>query len=185
MNSLLESSTRRLFEIREILHWRVGLLQHKLCEVLVRNQVAAPNPGLLAAMLKAQRLSGVMRWKVTFTESGFKGETNLAGWNGIWLETSAVKSVREFIDVCANQIGNPKLIGSSLVEFVETLLAGDEKLGSTCIAWSGWQDLIKSDSQAALEITEAMEVACQEGSNVVLVCDSVGSFPGISELSQG
>lgn len=185
MNSLLESSTRRLFEIREILHWRVGLLQHKLCEVLVRNQVAAPNPGLLAAMLKAQRLSGVMRWKVTFTESGFKGETNLAGWNGIWLETSAVKSVPEFIDVCANQIGNPKLIGSSLVEFVETLLAGDEKLGSTCIAWSGWHDLIESDSQAALEITEAMEVACQEGSNVVLVCDSVGSFPEISELSQG
>jgi len=50
--------------------------------------VAAPNPGLLAAMLKAQRLNGVLRWKVTFTESGFKGETNLAAWNGIWIETS-------------------------------------------------------------------------------------------------
>ncbi len=147
--------------------------------------MAAPNPGLLAAMLKAQRLSGVMRWKVTFTELGFKGEANLAGWNGVWLETSAVKSVQEFIDVSANQIANPKLVGSSLADFIEILMLRDEKLGSICIAWSGWQDLIKSDPQGALEITEAMELACQEGSRVVLVCDSVGSFPGISELSQG
>jgi hypothetical protein len=136
-------------------------------------------------MLKAQRLSGVMRWKVTFTESGFKGETNLAGWNGVWLETSAVKSVQEFIDVCANQMGHPKLVGSSLTKFVDLLIASDENLENTCIAWSGWQDLIKSDPQGALEITEAIEVACQEDSHVVLVCDSVGLFPGISELSQG
>lgn len=147
--------------------------------------MATPNPGLLAAMLKAQRLSGVMRWKVTFTESGFKGETNLAGWNGVWLETSAVKSVQEFVDVCANQLGHPKLVGASLAEFIDFLIASDENFENTCIAWSGWQDLIKSDPQGALEITEAFEVACQEDSHVVLVCDSVGSFPGISELSQG
>jgi hypothetical protein len=174
-----------LFEIREIQHGRVGLLQHKLCEVLVRNQVAAPNPGLLAAMLKAQRLNGVMRWKVTFTESGFKGETNLAAWNGIWLETSAVKSVQEFVDVTANQTSNASLVGSTLAELVETLFSNDEKLGNACIAWSGWQDLLKSDPEGALEIAESLELACQANSAVVLVCDSVGSFPGISELSQG
>ena len=147
--------------------------------------MAAPNPGLLAAMLKAQRLSGVMRWKVTFTESGFNGETNLAGWKGVWLDTSAVKSVQDFIDVVANQISRPKLIGATLAELVEVLISGDEKLGDTCIAWTGWQDLMKSDSQGALEIAEALELACQVGSTVVLVCDSVGSFSGISELSQG
>ena len=147
--------------------------------------MAAPNPGLLAAMLKAQRLDGVMRWKVTFTESGFIGETNLAGWNGVWLETSAVRSVQEFIDLVANQIANPKLIGSSLAELIESLISSDEILGRTCIAWSGWQDLIKSDPQGALEIAESLEQSCQERSAVVLVCDSVGSFPGISELSQG
>jgi hypothetical protein len=174
-----------LFEIREIHYGRVGLLQHRLCEVLVRNQVAAPNPGLLAAMLKAQRLNGVMRWKVTFTESGFKGETNLAGWNGVWLETSAVKSVQDFVDVTANQTSNAILVGSTLAELVETLISKDEKLGNTCIAWSGWQDLLKTDPEGALEIAEALELACQTNSAVVLVCDSVGSFPGISELSQG
>jgi hypothetical protein len=174
-----------LFEIREILFWSVGLLQHKLCVVLVRNQVAAPNPGLLAAMLKEQRLNGVMRWKVTFTESGFKGETNLAAWNGIWLETSAVKSVQEFVDVTANQTFNASLVGSTLAELVDTLISNGEKLGNTCIAWSGWQDLMKSDPQGALEIAESLELACHASSAVVLVCDSVGSFPGISELSQG
>ena len=83
--------------------------------------MAAPNPGLLAAMLKAQRLNGVLRWKVTFTESGFKGETNLAAWNGIWIETSAVKSTQDFVDVVANQTSNPKLIGSSLAQLIEYL----------------------------------------------------------------
>lgn len=147
--------------------------------------MAAPNPGLLAAMLKAQRLSGVMRWKVTFTESGFKGETNLAGWNGVWLETSSVKSVQEFVDVSANQISIPLLVGSSLAELIQALVSSNEKQVDTCIAWSGWQDLVKADPQGALEITEAMELACQKGSTVILVCDSVGSFSGISELSQG
>lgn len=147
--------------------------------------MAAPNPGLLAAMLKAQRLSGVMRWKVTFTESGFRGETNLAGWNGVWLETSSVKSVQEFVDVSANQISIPLLVGSSLAELIQALVSSNEKQVDTCIAWSGWQDLVKADPQGALEITEAMELACQKGSTVILVCDSVGSFSGISELSQG
>jgi hypothetical protein len=147
--------------------------------------VAAPNPGLLAAMLKAQRLIGVMRWKVNFTESGFKGEANLAAWNGLWLETSGVKSIQDFVDVAATQTSNPQLVGRPLTDLIDTLIPSDSAHGSTCIAWSGWQDLIKSQSQAALDIAEAFDLVCQERSAVVLVCDSVGSFPGISELSQG
>lgn len=136
-------------------------------------------------MLKAQRLNGVLRWKVTFTESGFKGETNLAAWSGIWIETSAVKSTQDFVDVVANQTSNPTLVGSSLAQLIETIISGVEPAGNTCIGWSGWQDLLKTDPQAALGIAEALDLACQERSAVVIVCDSVGSFPGISELSQG
>lgn len=147
--------------------------------------MAAPNPGLLAAMLKAQRLIGVMRWKVNFTESGFKGEANLAAWNGLWLETSGVKSIQDFVDVAATQTSNPQLVAGPLADLIDTLIPSDSAVGSTCIAWSGWQDLIKSQSQAALDIAEAFDLVCQERSAVVLVCDSVGSFPGISELSQG
>jgi hypothetical protein len=147
--------------------------------------VAAPNPGLLAAMLKANRLNGVLRWKVNFTESGFKGETNLAGWNGLWLETSSVKSIQDFVDVAANQTSNPNLIGSTLPELIESLISNSQASEDVCIAWSGWQDLIKSNPQAALEIAEAFESSCQDLSAVVLVCDSAGSFAGISELSAG
>ena len=147
--------------------------------------MAAPNPGLLAAMLKANRLSGVMRWKVNFTESGFTGETNLAGWNGVWLATSDVKSVQDFVDLTANQTSNPQLVGHTLAEMIEVIFSADNAAENICVAWSGWQDLIKSAPQEALEIAEALDLGCQERSAVVLVCDSVGSFPGISELSQG
>ena len=147
--------------------------------------MAAPNPGLLAAMLKADRLSGVMRWKVNFTESGFKGEANLAAWNGLWLDTSGVKSIQDFVDVAANQTSNPQLVGHTLAELIEKMFSTDTSDDSICVAWSGWQDLMKSAPAEALEIAEAFELGCQERLAVVLVCDSVGSFPGISELSQG
>jgi len=147
--------------------------------------VAAPNPGLLAAMLKADRLSGVMRWKVNFTESGFKGEANLAAWNGLWLDTSGVKSTQDFVDVAANQTSNPQLVGHTLAELIEKMFSSDTSDDSMCVAWSGWQDLMKSAPAEALEIAEAFELGCQERLAVILVCDSVGSFPGISELSQG
>ena len=78
--------------------------------------MAAPNPGLLAAMLKAHRLLGVLRWKVNFTESGFSGETNLAGWNGIWLDTSAAKSIQDFVDVVATESNKLNLVYLSLAQ---------------------------------------------------------------------
>lgn len=147
--------------------------------------MAAPNPGLLAAMLKAQRLNGVVRWKVNFTESGFIGEANLAAWKGLWLETSEVKSIQDFVDIAANQTSNAHLIGATLAELVETVFSDQDQTVSTCIAWSGWQDLIKTSPESALEIAQAFDLVCQDRSAVVLVCGSGGAFPGISELSQG
>lgn len=147
--------------------------------------MAAPNPGLLAAMLKAQRLQGVLRWKVNFTESGFTGETNLAGWNGLWLDTSAAKSIQDFVDVAATESNNLSLVGGTLPELVDSIIPSGNDHGSVCIGWTGWQDLMKASPEAALEIAELLDAVCQERSAVVVVSDSVGSFPGISELSQG
>ena len=147
--------------------------------------MAAPNPGLLAAMLKAQRLNGVVRWKVNFTESGFMSEANLATWQGLWLETSGVTLTQDFVDVAANQTSKPHLVGASLAELLDAVFSNEDPAVSTCIAWSGWQDLIKTSPQSALEIASAMDLVCQDRSAVVLVCDSVGAFSGISELSQG
>lgn len=147
--------------------------------------MAAPNPGLLAAMLKAQRLQGVLRWKVNFTESGFIGETNLAGWTGLWLDTSAAKSVQDFIDFVATESKNLTLVGGTLSDLVDAIFPLGDDHGSICIGWTGWQDLMKASPEGALEIAELLDSVCQERSAVVVVSDSVGSFPGISELSQG
>lgn len=136
-------------------------------------------------MLKTQRLNGVVRWKVNFTESGFLGEANLAAWNGIWLETSAVRSIQDFVDIAANQTSNSHLVGGTLAELIENLFPNETVDNKICIAWSGWQDLVKSSPDSALEIAEALDHICQERLAVVLACDSSGTFPGISELSQG
>lgn len=136
-------------------------------------------------MLKAQRLQGVLRWKINFTESGFLGEANLAGWHGIWLDTTSVKSIQDFVDVAAARSKNKDLLGASLPALADFLFSSNSELGKICIAWSGWQELIKSAPEAAQEIADVLDSVCQEHSGVVLVCDSVGTFVGISELSQG
>ena len=146
--------------------------------------MAAPIPGLLAAMLKAQRLSGVLRWKVNFTEQVISGEAELAGWNYIWLDTRAVTTDRELVDLAANQISSPELLDSAISDLVSALVPnGSEQ--KTLIVWSNWQELVKADLTTAQNFAEQLDEACREKSAVVVVCDSVGQFPGIAELTQG
>ena len=146
--------------------------------------MAAPIPGLLAAMLKAQRLSGVLRWKVNFSEQVISGEAELAGWNYIWLDTRAVTTDRELVDLAANQISSPELLDSAISDLVSALVPnGSEQ--KTLIVWSNWQELVKADLTTAQNFAEQLDEACREKSAVVVVCDSVGQFPGIAELTQG
>lgn len=146
--------------------------------------MAAPIPGLLAAMLKAQRLSGVLRWKVNFSEQVISGEAELAGWNYIWLDTRAVTTDRELVDLAANQISSPELLDSAISDLVSALVPnGSEQ--KTLIVWSNWQELVKADLTTAQNFAEQLDEACREKSAVVIVCDSVGQFPGIAELTQG
>jgi hypothetical protein len=55
----------------------------------------------------------------------------------------------------------------------------------TCIAWTNWLDLVKADLATAQNLAEQLDEACRDKSVVVIVCDSVGQFPGIAELTQG
>lgn len=150
-----------------------------------RIRVVAPSPGLLAAMLKAQRLTGVLRWKVNFTETLVAAEAGLAGWDFIWLDSSGAQSEQNFIDLAAQQILRPDLVGCGLEVIAQELVGLDGATSSYCIAWTGWQELVKSDSSAAQRIAEVLEEVGSEKANVVVVCDSSGNFPGISELTQG
>ena len=49
------------------------------------------------------------------------GEVNLAAWNGLWLDTSGVKSTQDFVDIAANQTSNPQLVGHTLAELIEKM----------------------------------------------------------------
>lgn len=155
------------------------------CTFTDRNLVVAPSPGLLAAMLKAQRLAGVMRWKVNFTSPVISAEANLAGWDFLWLDSSSAVTEREFIDLSAQQISRPDLVGCSLPDIVHELLEYGDLEREICIAWTGWQDLVKAEPLVAKNIAQEIEEAGSARTNVVLVCDSSGNFPGISELTQG
>lgn len=150
-----------------------------------RIRVVAPSPGLLAAMLKAQRLSGVLRWKVNFTEAVISAEAGLAGWDFIWIDSSGAVSERDFIDLVAQQILRPDLVGCGLSEIAVELVGHNGMAANVCIAWTGWQELVKSDLSVAQLIAEQLDVAGSDPGNVVLVCDSSGNFPGLSELTQG
>jgi hypothetical protein len=150
-----------------------------------RKRVVAPNPGLLAAMLKAQRLTGVLRWKVNFTEAVIAAEAGLAGWDFIWVDSSGAVSEQDFIDLVAQQLLRPDLVGCDISAIVEELLRRPAATTNLCIAWTGWQELVKADSSAAQRIADQLDEAGSEQANVVLVCDSTGNFLGISELTQG
>jgi hypothetical protein len=150
-----------------------------------RIRVVAPSPGLLAAMLKAQRLSGVLRWKVNFTEAVIATEAGLAGWDFIWIDSSGAVSERDFIDLVAQQLLRPDLVGCGISEIAFELVGRNGTAANVCIAWTGWQELVKSDLSAAQRIADQLDEAGSEPANVVLVCDSSGNFPGLSELTQG
>ena len=147
--------------------------------------VVAPNTGLLAAMLKAQRLAGVLRWKVNFTESVIAAEAGLAGWDFIWIDSSGAVSEQDFIDLVAQQLLRPDLVGCDISVIAQELLRRPAATTNFCIAWTGWQELVKADSSAAQRIADQLDEAGSEQANVILVCDSSGNFPGISELTQG
>ena len=150
-----------------------------------RKRVVAPNPGLLAAMLKAQRLTGVLRWKVNFTEAVIAAEAGLAGWDFIRLDSSGAVCEQDFIDLVAQQLLRPDLVGCDISAIAQELLRRPAATANFCIAWTGWQELVKADSSAAQRIADELDEAGSEQFNVVLVCDSTGNFPGISELTQG
>jgi hypothetical protein len=79
----------------------------------------------------------------------------------------------------------PELVGCDLAAIAQELVGLTGVPENYCIAWTGWQELVKSDLIAAQRIADQLDDAGNEKTNVVLVCDSSGNFPGLSELTQG
>lgn len=141
--------------------------------------MASPNPGLLSALLKSGRLTGVLRWKVDLAEDQIKIEANLSGRSGFLLNTSGAKSLSDFFAMAAKQLNLPS---SDLTNFETNLVTLINSGSEIFIAWSGWQDLVgqsKADGQSIIDIFESFT---EKNSTLVLVIDRSGKFDGLSEL---
>lgn len=141
--------------------------------------MASPNPGLLSALLKSGRLTGVLRWKVDLTKAQVEVEANLSGRTGYLLDTTGAKSLSDFFALAQNQLN---LAETDLTNFENNLAGLTSMKSEIFIVWTGWQDLVsqnKSDGQALVDVFESFT---ETNSTLVLVVDRAGKFDGISEL---
>jgi len=141
--------------------------------------MASPNPGLLAALLKSGRLSGVLRWKVTVTAEIVATEAGLSKFSGYFLDTTGAKSFADFFSLASNQLGLPNLDLSNFESSLKNLVVNES---GGFIAWSGWQDLVKENDADALVIAGIFELVTSTWPGVVLAVDPVGKFTDLAEL---
>lgn len=147
--------------------------------------MASPNPGLLAALLKTGRLTGVVRWKVNLSQEALKVEAEIANYSYFFLVTNGIEDLTETISSLGNQLGLVELtrenLVSKLLEFGTTANNSNQK--SILVAWSGWQDLVRNDLAGATLVIDALEQAAENWPGAVLVIDSQGNFPDLAVLT--
>ena len=99
--------------------------------------MASPNPGLLAALLKTGRLTGVLRWKVNLTNENLKIEANIAKWIGYFLNLSDTKSLEDCFALISTEFDLPKLNLANFVQLISEKFqqqknTGDQKILLAC-----------------------------------------------------
>ncbi len=145
--------------------------------------VVSPNPGLLSALLRTGKLSGLLRWKVTLSEDQIVSETNSAGWRGVWVDTTGARTQAQFIELVVKALSLNKYANDSLMEFEVAFRDYLTESPSTAIFWVGWQDLIKHNKSDTQVLARVIEDVIETTSSLVLVVGTAGSFPEIGELS--
>ena len=138
-----------------------------------------PNPGLLAALLKTGRLTGVLRWKVELTAEQVAVEQAASGFTAFQLDTTGVKSLTEFFAVCSKQFNGAATDFSSFESLLKNLNNG----ASIFVIWSGWEDFAKENYDDALAIVNIFEEVAQTWPGTVLVVGKNGKFKDLAELA--
>lgn len=147
--------------------------------------MASPNPGLLAALLKTGRLTGVLRWKVNLTNEHLKIEANIAKWIGYFLNLSDSKSLEDCFALISTEFDLPKLNLANFVQLISEKFqqqknTGDQKI---LLAISGWQELVKNSSTDAQSFVSLLEEIAENLPGLVLFVDSKGEYPDIALLT--
>ena len=147
--------------------------------------MASPNLGLLAALLKTGRLTGVVRWKVNMSQESLKIEAQIANYSYFYLITNGACDLTETISSVGKQLDIADLSQENLTTKFLEFGAKMKNSNSTPIllVWSGWQELLRNDLVGANLIVNAFEQATEEWPGAVLVIDSQGNFPDLAVLT--
>ena len=145
--------------------------------------MVSPNPGLLAALLKTGRLTGVLRWKVVLVDDAVSQECAAAGWRSALLNTQGAKSLEEFLQISATELGLTVEARSSIAAWEQALVGQIVQDVPVCITWLGWQDLIASNSADAAVVVNIFEDILKSQPGLVLISGPQGNFPQVDELA--
>ena len=145
--------------------------------------MVSPNPGLLAALLKTGRLTGVLRWKVVLVDETVSQECAAAGWRSAVLNTQGAKSLDEFLQISASELGLPIEARSNISHWEKALVSQFVENVPVCITWLGWSDLIASSPSDAAVVVGIFEDILKEHSGLVLIAGPQGNFPQVDELA--
>ncbi len=137
-------------------------------------------PGLLAAMLKADHLHGVIRWKVDIDDDSVNQELSIVGASALFLDSRSVVNVEEFLSTAGRQLECAPTTGMTIDNFSSAILALPKR---SVIVWTGWQEFVGSDPAGAALIVDVLDDAIQQISGTVLVLGKVGAMPNVAELT--
>jgi hypothetical protein len=148
-----------------------------------RKLVVSPNPGLLAALLKTGKLSGLLRWKVVLADEAVQGECSAANWRPLVLDSRNVRTLEELIQISVVELDIPTSSNPTVSEWetaLETLFSTEQP---TCLVWLGWQELVKNAKDDAAVAVSIFEDLLKSRDGVVLIVGHQGTFPDIDELA--
>jgi hypothetical protein len=145
--------------------------------------VVRPNSGLLAALLKSDQLSGVLRWKVTLTKESLSQESAIVGWKNFWVDLSGLTKPEEVISELGRSLDLPDYFDGSLEKLSVLMPEVCDTETRAVLAISGWQEFVGKNSKSAADLAEALELGAEGSRIVVIVSDPSGNYPGLSELA--
>ena len=145
--------------------------------------MVSPNPGLLAALLKTGRLTGVLRWKVILADETVSQECASAGWRSAILNTQGAKSLEEFLEISVTELGLSGEARDTIANWEQAMSGHIVQDVPVCITWLGWQDLVENSRADAAIVVGMFEDILKAQPGLVLISGPQGNFPEVDELA--
>jgi len=110
-------------------------------------------------------------------------ECAAAGWRSALLNTQGVKSLEEFLQISATELGLAIEARSDIAAWEQGLVSQFVQDVPVCITWLGWQDLIANNPSDAAVVVNIFEDILKSQAGLVLISGPQGNFPQVDELA--